>query len=89
MGNEESKVKEELLGLERLLLENIVRCNAHRISQILDQHFKEYTSSGKIYVYRKGDIFGKIDENVTILVDSDEMITLSDDVRMILYKVKK
>jgi len=61
MGNEEIEIKRLLLSLERSLLVNTVRTDKRYISELLDEHFKEYTSSGKVYCYKSGDVF---DENI-------------------------
>lgn len=89
MGNEAGEVKEILAGLERQLLDDSVRCDTHRISLILDERFKEFTTSGKVYNYAIGDVFGKSKDEIRILDGSIEMIDLTDDVKLLLYKAVK
>lgn len=51
------KIKNRIIELENLLIDYRVRSNAVLIEQILDVNFVEFTSSGKIYNYKPGDIF--------------------------------
>jgi hypothetical protein len=46
-----------ILDLELLLLDPKVRQSAQKISELLTDDFTEFTSSGKIYRYHRGDIF--------------------------------
>jgi hypothetical protein len=89
MGNEETEIKSILLGLERSLLDNSVRTDGLKISEIVDKNFKEYTSSGKVYRYKPGDIFGENKDPTSIITSSFEIISLSRDVKLVNYQTLK
>ena len=89
MGNEEIEIKGLLLSLERSLLTNTVRTDEKHISELLDEHFKEYTSSGKVYCYNPGDVFGKSIEEISIIEPSFEVISLSPEIALVNYKTLK
>lgn len=89
MDNDEIELKLILLNYERLLLTDAIRVDQERISELLDIHFKEYTSSGKIYQYTAGDIFGVSKEKIQILESSFEVIQLSSDIALVNYQTIK
>jgi hypothetical protein len=71
------------------LLHNSVRNDKKRISELLDEHFKEYTSSGKVYSYQPGDTFGDNKEDIVIIESSFEVISLSSDIALVNYQTIK
>ena len=89
MGNEETEIRNILYNLERSLLHNSVRNDKKHISELLDEHFKEYTSSGKVYCYNPGDIFGDNKEDIEIIESSFEVISLSSDIALVNYQTIK
>ena len=58
-----SDLEKEILKLENELLLSKTRKSARRISEILDEEFTEYTSSGQEYHYKKGDVFQAEDDD--------------------------
>ena len=46
-----------LYSLETALLDPAIRSSPEKIAEILSESFCEFTSSGKIYHYQKGDTF--------------------------------
>ena len=89
MGNEEIEIKGLLLSLECSLLANTVRTDKKYISELLDEHFKEYTSSGKVYCYKPGDIFEESFEEISIIEPSFEVISVSPEIALVNYKTLK
>jgi len=89
MGNEEIEIKGLLLSLENSLLANTVRTDEKHISELLDEHFKEYTSSGKVYCYTPGDVFGKNIEETRIIESSFDVISLSPEIALVNYQTLK
>ena len=68
MGNEETEIKSILLSLERSLLDNTVRTDGHRLSEVVYFFTKEQLAQIQNMMYekrllksqRKGDFHGKI-----------------------------
>jgi hypothetical protein len=89
MSNEEINIRNLLLNLERLLLDNSVRTDQKRISGLLFEQFKEYTSSGKVYRYKPGDVFGENKEEIRIIESSFEVFSLSPDIKLVNYQTLK
>jgi hypothetical protein len=86
MGNEETEIRNILYNSERSLLLNSVRNDKKRISELLDEHFKEYTSSGKVYSYIPGDIFGNNQNEIAIIESTFEVTALSSDIKLVTYQ---
>lgn len=70
---------------EILLTEDEIRNDANEISNLLSTDFIEYTSSGKIYHYTVGDVFGSNDGKIVIDRESIKCTKLSEDVFLLLY----
>ena len=50
-------IKEKILNLEQMLLQENIRKSAKEINKILSDDFIEFCSSGTIYNYKIGDTF--------------------------------
>lgn len=84
-------LEKEILNLENNLLLSSIRKCPEKISEILDDSFVEYTSSGQEYHYKRGDIFqSKEDDNELNWIISDFKIKLlSEKCILATYKVVK
>ena len=56
-------LKDNILELETKLLKSEVRKCADAIEELLTDDFTEFCSSGKVYNYKKGDIFQNENDN--------------------------
>jgi len=77
-------IKNEIFNLEKLLLDNTVRVNPNRVSEILSDNFFEYGSSGKIYYYKPGDVFNPLKNEIDII--DFEIKELSPNIFLATYK---
>jgi len=71
-------IKDEILNLEMDLTRNEVRSSAKRISEILDEGFIEYCCSGKVYSYKKDDVFPIEKSIIEIQLDNFVINELSE-----------
>ena len=72
-----------ILSLEQSLLTPEVRQSAQRIAELLSDQFMEFTSSGKVYRYRRGDIFIASAEGE---IEDFALQSLSDDCVLATYR---
>ncbi|GFP76582.1 nuclear transport factor 2 family protein [Clostridium fungisolvens] len=84
-------LKKYILQLENDLLKPEIRQSSEKISELLADDFIEFSSSGYVYHYKKGD---KIDDSTTVQNISWEIrdfsaTDLSDDCILATYKVIK
>lgn len=81
----------EILKLEKDLLLSSTRKSAARINQILDDKFIEYTSSGKEYHYKKGDVFQDEKDNSELnwRISDFKINQLSEECILATYKIEK
>lgn len=86
MDTEDIEIAKLLLNLERSLLDSSVRTDQKRISGLLHERFKEYTSSGKVYRYTHGDVFGENKEEIRIIEPSFEVVSLAPDIALVNYQ---
>lgn len=89
MHDEDFDIAAHLLRLEQSLLDDSVRTDHRRISELLDERFKEYASSGKAYRYTSGDAFGKNAEGIRIIESSFEVVSLTPDIALVNYQSVK
>lgn len=54
---EKQILEKHIFGLEQSLLQPEFRKSSEKIAELLSNDFCEFCSSGKIYIYKKGDIF--------------------------------
>lgn len=84
-------LEKEILRLENDLLSSEIRKSSEKINEILDDEFVEYTSSGKEYHYKKGDVFqGKEDDSeLDWEITNFKIKELSEECILATYKVVK
>jgi len=56
-------LEEQILKLEKSLLQPEVRQSAEQISELLSDDFTEFCSSGRVYEYKRGDIIDSRNES--------------------------
>ena len=73
------------------LLKSEVRKSAERISKLLSDDFIEFTSSGRVAFYEKGEVFQSKDDNTELNweIKDFSIIELSVDCTLAMYKVIK
>ena len=86
-----SDLEKEILKLENELLLSKTTKSARRISEILDEEFTEYTSSGQEYHYKKGDVFQAEDDDSELnwCIFNFKIKELSKEYILATYKVIK
>lgn len=52
-----NSLEEVILNLENKLLQSEIRKSSYEISQLIDENYTEFCSSGIEYHYKKGDVF--------------------------------
>lgn len=84
-------LEKEILKLENDILLSSTRKCAEKISDILDDEFLEYTSSGKEYHYKKGDVFQDKDDYKELdwRIYEFKVKQLSEECILATYKVVK
>ncbi|HCW53292.1 MAG TPA: DUF4440 domain-containing protein [Clostridium sp.] len=84
-------LEEKILKLEKDLLLSSTRKSAEKISEILDEEFIEFTSSGTIYHYEKGDIYQNKDDKTELdwIISDFKIKELSDECILATYRVIK
>ena len=84
-------LEKEILNLEKNLLLSSIRKCAEKISDILDDEFIEYTSSGREYHYKKGDVFQdkNDDRELDWRIYDFKIKQLSEECILATYKVVK
>lgn len=84
-------LEKEILKLENNLLLSSTRKSAEKINEILDDEFTEYTSSGKEYHYKKGDVFQDIEDDSELdwQITDFKIKELSKECVLATYKVVK
>lgn len=84
-------LEEEILELENNMLLSSTRKCAEKINKILDDEFIEYTSSGKEYHYKKGDVFQGKDDDTELdwQISNFKIKKLSEECVLATYRVEK
>jgi len=91
MKHQIESLEKHIFELEKALLNPETRKSAEKISEILSEDFIEFTSSGHIYHYNKGDVFDEYSDSSEIKWEIKEFTTkkLSNDYILATYKVIK
>lgn len=73
------------------LLKSEVRKSSERIEELLTEDFIEFTSSGKAYYYKAGEVFQNKDDNTELHweIKDFSIKELSEDCVLAMYKVIK
>lgn len=83
------KICEEILNMEKKLLQSAVRSNPEELSKILSDDFTEFCSSGKIYKYRRGDTFSHPDSpEINYKISDFNLKKLSIDTYLAFYTIE-
>ncbi|KAJ53592.1 hypothetical protein BD780_001293 [Clostridium tetanomorphum] len=84
-------LEKHIYDLEKEALKTETRQSAKRISELLSDDFTEFSSSGQVYYYNKGDVFDENNDSVEINWEIKEFAIklLSHDVILSMYKVIK
>ncbi len=88
---EKTILEKHIFDLEQSLLQPEVRQSSEKIAELLSDDFCEFCSSGKIYLYKKGDIFDK-DKNLSVIdwkIKDFSIRILKNDVVLATYKAIK
>jgi hypothetical protein len=85
MLNADERLKKDLILKEELLLDNIVRIDAKKISELIDASYTEFTEIGTQAKWRPGDPFEV--QNGVLYIDSStvKLVDLSDDCKLLLF----
>lgn len=86
-----SKLSNLIYNLELSLLKTDVRKSAEKISELIADDFKEFTSSGNIGFYTKGDTYQNKDDNTELNweIKNFEIQKLCENYVLATYKVIK
>ena len=91
MKHQIESLEKHIFELEKALLNPETRKSAEKISEILSEDFIEFTSSGHIYHYNKGDVFDNDSNSSKIKWEIKEfkIKELSNDCLLATYKLIK
>ena len=81
--------KLKIIELEKELFKSEVRKSFNKINDLLSKDFFEFTSSGKEYKYKIGDVFQEDDKDNNWEIVSYEIKELSESKFLITYKLIK
>ncbi len=81
-------IKEKILNLEQMLLQENIRKSAKEVNKILSDDFIEFCSSGTIYNYKIGDTFYS-EEKIDWEIKEFEIKFLSTDCIIATYNLTK
>jgi hypothetical protein len=85
---EKSLLEKQIFDLECLLLQPFVRRSAEKIAELLAEDFFEFCSSGKVYRYKKGDVFDDVNTPAADREITDFTVReLSCDTVLATYKI--
>lgn len=86
---EENRIMKELLSKEEQLFENDIRNDADRLAEIIDDHYIEFTSTGKQNRFRSGGQF-ELTSGVSYIDSKNvNLIDIAEDCKMLLYVAVK
>lgn len=91
MKHEIESLEKHIFELEKALLNSETRKSAEKINELLSEDFIEFTSSGNIYHYNKGDVFDEDNDSSEIKWEIKDFTIeqLSNDCMLATYKVIK
>ena len=84
-------LEKHIFDLEQSLLQPEVRQSSEKIAELLSDDFFEFCSSGKIYFYKKGDVFDE-NKNFSVIdweIKDFSIRILSNDMVLATYKAIK